>query len=198
MMEYALIFLLGLATAAVATLGVQRLVSFRAQRSEDYATTGPDFDIRDVLNGPLLCEGVIYGPMGRVSARFVAEMNATWEGDTGSMTEEFRYDTGTVLHREWTLTVGEGGHIVATAPDIIGQGHGQQTGAGVRLNYAIRLPESSGGHVVQAVDWMYLMENGAIINRSEFRKFGIRVAELVATMRPMQMVQSEAAKMAAE
>jgi hypothetical protein len=28
------------------------------------------------------------------------------------------------------------------------------------------------------------MENGTIINRSQFRKFGIKVAELVATMRP--------------
>ena len=27
------------------------------------------------------------------------------------------------------------------------------------------------------------MENGTIINRSQFRKFGIKVAELVATMR---------------
>jgi hypothetical protein len=31
---------------------------------------------------------------------------------------------------------------------------------------------------------MYLMENGTIMNRSQFTKFGITVAELVATMRP--------------
>ena len=54
------------------------------------------------------------------------------------------------------------------------------------LNYRIRLPESSGGHVLDAVDWMYLMENGTIINRSQFRKFGIKVAELVATIRPVE------------
>jgi hypothetical protein len=28
------------------------------------------------------------------------------------------------------------------------------------------------------------MENGVVMNRSQFRKFGIKVAELVATMRP--------------
>jgi hypothetical protein len=32
---------------------------------------------------------------------------------------------------------------------------------------------------------MYLVENGTIINRSQFRKYGIKVAELVATMRPL-------------
>ena len=30
---------------------------------------------------------------------------------------------------------------------------------------------------------MYLTETGVIMNRSEMRKFGIKVAELVATMR---------------
>jgi hypothetical protein len=54
----------------------------------------------------------------------------------------------------------------------------------VQLNYKIKLPEESGGHVLDTTDWMYLIENGAIINRSQFRKYGIKVAELVATMRP--------------
>ncbi len=39
--------------------------------------------------------------------------------------------------------------------------------------------------MLDVVDWMYVMENGTIMNRSQFRKFGIKVAELVATMRPM-------------
>jgi hypothetical protein len=40
--------------------------------------------------------------------------------------------------------------------------------------------------VLQVTDWMYLMENGTIINRSQFTKFGFTVAELVATMRPIR------------
>jgi hypothetical protein len=37
--------------------------------------------------------------------------------------------------------------------------------------------------VLDATDWMYLVDNGTIMNRSQFRKFGFTVAELVATMR---------------
>ena len=37
--------------------------------------------------------------------------------------------------------------------------------------------------MLKVTDWMYLMENGTIMNRSQFTKFGIKVAELVATMR---------------
>jgi hypothetical protein len=55
---------------------------------------GPEFDLRQHLNGPLLCEGVIYGPTGRVSSRFVADFEAKWDGNEGWMTERFRYDSG--------------------------------------------------------------------------------------------------------
>jgi hypothetical protein len=53
----------------------------------------------------------------------------------------------------------------------------------VLLNYRLRLTPEAGGHVLKVTDWMYLMENGTIMNRSQFTKFGIKVAELVATMR---------------
>ena len=38
--------------------------------------------------------------------------------------------------------------------------------------------------MLTTTDWMYLGPNGAIVNRSQFRKFGLKVGELVATMRP--------------
>jgi hypothetical protein len=53
------------------------------------------------------------------------------------------------------------------------------------LSYEIKLTEEAGGHALKVTDWMYLMDNGTIMNRSQFRKFGFKVAELVATMRPM-------------
>jgi hypothetical protein len=40
--------------------------------------------------------------------------------------------------------------------------------------------------VLDVIDWMYRLENGTIINRSQFRKFGIKVAELVATLRRIE------------
>ena len=57
------------------------------------------------------------------------------------------------------------------------------------MKYKIRLPEDAGGHVLSVVDWMYLVDNGTILNRSQMRKFGVKVAELVATMRPAQADQ---------
>ena len=160
--------------------------SFPGQKSYDYDGTGPNFDIRDHLKGPILCEGVIYGPTGRVTSRFTADFEASWEENRGRMVENFRYDSGNTQRREWRLEVGPGGVIKANADDLVGEGEGQQAGCSVSLKYKIRLPEEAGGHVLDATDWVYLVGDGVIVNRSQFRKFGIKVAELVATMRPKE------------
>jgi hypothetical protein len=165
-----------------AALFRNRFVSFWAQQPEVYAA-GPAFDIREKLNGPIICEGVIFGPTGRVTSRFVADFEASWTGNVGVMKEVFTYDSGTIQHREWKLTLQDGGAIRAEAADLVGVGTGRQHGSAVRLNYRIRLAESAGGHVLDTTDWMYLTPNGSIMNRSQFRKFGLPVAELVATMR---------------
>lgn len=184
-MQSLLLVLFGAAIALAATWAKRRYASFVSQSPDDYAAgRAGRLDLRKHLNGPMICEGVIYGPLGRVTSRFVAEFDAAWTGNTGVMKEAFTYDDGTVQKREWRLELGEDGHVRATAPDVVGDGVGHQSGDSLRLTYRIRLPEAAGGHVLSAVDWMYLAPNGTIINRSQFRKFGIQVAELVATMRP--------------
>lgn len=184
-MDIFLGIMIGFAIVLAAAVVRSRFWDFPAQTPEDYTGNTPDFDIRKHLNGRIACEGVIYGPTGRVSSRFVAEFFAEWNGNEGRMSEQFFYDSGVEQAREWRLSLSETGRIQAVAADIVGVGSGQQMGSGVCLNYTIKLPESAGGHALDVVDWMYLMENGAIINRSQFRKFGIKVAELVATMRPI-------------
>ncbi|MFC6686810.1 MULTISPECIES: DUF3833 domain-containing protein [Rhodobacterales] len=166
-------------------LAAQRLFfSFAAQSPARYAGTEPAFDLRTHLGGMMISEGVIFGPTGAVTSRFVAEMNGAWEGATGRLSESFRYASGMTQERAWTITVHEGGRFTATAPDIMGQAEGVVSGATARLTYRLRLPQAAGGHVLDVVDWMYLAPDGVILNRSQMRKFGVKVAELVATIRP--------------
>jgi hypothetical protein len=176
----------------IALLAIRsRFASFQAQAPEDYAGKGPAFDLMQHLSGPIQCEGVIFGPTGRVASRFVAAMEGAWNGTTGTLAEVFRYDSGAIQHRAWTLDLGPDGQITATAPDVVGQGTGRVEGSSVMLRYKIRLTPEAGSHVLDVTDWMYLMENGTIMNRSQFRKFGIKVAELVATMRPVAAAQAQ-------
>jgi len=177
------IFAAGAALVLLLVVLRDRLAGFRAQRPGDYATQSPQFDLRHHLNGPIKCEGVIYGPLGRVASRFSADFEAKWDGNRGIMHEHFLYDSGNRQDRRWQLELTNDGTIRAEADDLVGPGHGRQEGAAAHLSYSIRLPDEAGGHVLAVTDWMYLAPNGVIVNRSQFRKFGIKVAELVATMR---------------
>ena len=180
-------FLAGATVLLALVWAKARYLAFRAQLPIELAGTSPTFDIRERLNGPIICEGVIYGPTGRISSRFVADFDAKWDGNKGVMTEHFRYDSGATQDREWRLSLGNDGSIKAEANDLVGAGTGMQSGCGMLLNYKIKLPKESGGHVLDTTDWMYLVDNGTIINRSQFRKFGITVAEIIATLRPKEV-----------
>ena len=190
-MTSTILILLGAAIVVALILVKARFASFMAQVPDDYSD-GPMFNMREVFNGPIECEGVIYGPTGRVTSLFEADFIASWDGNIGTVREEFRYDSGNVQHREWKFTLGNDGSMKAEAPDLVGVGTGQQHGSAVQLNYNIKLTDEVGGHVLAVNDWMYMTPNGNVMNRSQFRKFGIKVAELVATMRPKNAANLQA------
>ncbi len=158
--------------------------SFRAQNPSDYTDTSPNFSLKIHLSGEILSEGLIYGPNGKMTNSFTARMVGEWDGDTGTLSEEFTYSNGKQQSRKWYLKLGDGNSFTATADDIVGEARGIISGSTIRMEYQIVLPEDAGGHTLSATDWLYLTENGVIMNKSEMRKFGIKVAELVATMRP--------------
>ncbi len=186
-MNTLIVFLLAI-LAVLAARG--RFLSFRSQSPADYTGTGPDFSLKKHLNGEILSEGLIYGPNGKMSNSFVARMVGEWDGNSGTLAEWFTYSNGKQMTRKWYLTMGTGNTFIATADDIVGEGKGEISGSTVKLTYRIILPEDAGGHTLDVTDWMYLTENGAIMNRSEMRKFGIKVAELVATMRPAPEIKT--------
>jgi len=173
-----------LALLLIAVLARGHFFGFRAQSPEDYADTGPAFVPQEHLSGPIVAEGVIFGPTGRVASRFDATMEGVWDGNSGTLTEDFTFSTGNRQQRAWQITLGDDGTVTATASDVIGEAKGKLSGATLSLRYRIRLSEAAGGHVLDVADWMYLTPGGTVVNRSEMRKFGVLVGELVATLRP--------------
>lgn len=161
-----------------------RFLSFHAQKPSDYADTGPAISLKTHLSGEILSEGLIYGPTGKMTNSFIATMVGEWDGDSGTLSEEFTYSNGKQQSRKWFLKLGEGNSFTATADDVVGEASGTVSGSTIKMEYQIVLPEDAGGHTLTVTDWLYLTESGVIMNRSEMRKFGIKVAELIATMRP--------------
>ncbi|KIN63199.1 DUF3833 domain containing protein [Sulfitobacter noctilucicola] len=175
---------LGFLLAFAAIYVRRRMWSFHGQTAEDYEDGFPAFDLEEHLNGKMVCDGVIFGPLGRVTSTFNAEFDIKWDGPDGVMDEVFHYNDGSTQNRQWVIKRGDDGAFTTTADDVPGGGAGVMSGSAVRMTYRIRVPESAGSHVLDTVDWMYLTADGTIVNRSQFRKFGVKVAELVATIKP--------------
>lgn len=183
MLKLILVFAAGFAACALGLWLWQSVWSFGAQKPEDYAGATPRFDLRQALSGPMLSEGVLFDYTGRANTRFIAEMTGLWSAEGGALSETFRYDTGGVQSRRWEVSFGKDGRFTATAGDIVGEATGIQSGDTAMLRYRLRLPEEAGGHVLDVTDWMYLMENGVVMNRSQMRKHGVLAAELIAVIR---------------
>lgn len=159
------------------------LFSFKNQKISQFKSDSKIFDIRKVLEGNMVAEGMVYGISGRLSSTFTAQFLGNWANNEGSFIENFQFSTGKNQIRKWNLIIDSNGKIIGTADDIIGKAVGQQYGSAVMLSYKLKLSEDLGGHVIKVIDWMHLLENDTIFNRSEFRKFGFKVGELVATFR---------------
>lgn len=181
-------FLLGGVLVAILLGARRKFADFMGQSADDYAEEFPQFDMRTHLNGEMTCDGVIFGPMGRVTSTFNADFDISWNGNICTMKESFHYNDGSVQNREWRIELDGGGKFEAWADDVPGKACGEVAGPAVLFRYPITLPAEAGGYTLRAFDCMYLTENGTVVNRSQFRKFGFRVAELVATIRKKETV----------
>ena len=114
-----MMFLVGICVALLAVALWLRGTGFARKSASEMEVGEPAIDIRTHLSGPIISEGVIYGPTGKVAGRFVADMLGTFDGRAGTLDEEFSFASGAKQRRKWNLTFNNDGTFTATADDII-------------------------------------------------------------------------------
>ena len=147
-----------------------------------YQGTTPVADIKGYFNGPIKAWGMVQDWRGRVVRRFDVNMVGEWQGDEGTLTEDFTYYDGETQHRVWKITRLPDGTYRGTASDIIGSASGATSGSAVRWDYVMDLPVGDTSYRIRFDDWMWVMNDGVLINRSYLKKFGIPVSELTIFM----------------
>lgn len=149
---------------------------------EAYKDTKPVLDLKAYFTGPIKAWGVIQNRSGEVTRRFDVTMNGTWDDDVGTLEEHFEYYDGETQKRVWTITKTGDNQYQGTADDILGKANGQSNGSAMRWAYKMDLPVGDTTYLITFDDWMFLMNDGVLINRSYLKKFGITVAELTLFM----------------
>lgn len=147
-----------------------------------YEGKEPHFDLKEYFTGPIKAWGLVQDYKGNVTRRFDVTMVGRWDGDVGTLEEEFQYYDGKTDTRTWTITKIAPDKYKGEAGDIIGTANGEVSGNAMRWAYQMDIQVDGKTYRLTFDDWMYLMNDGILINRSYLKKFGFTVAELTLFM----------------
>jgi hypothetical protein len=146
-----------------------------------YAGEKPALDLRQYFNGTIEGHGMVLDRSGNVTRRFVVAIKAGWQGDTGTLDEDFLWSDGERQRRVWTLKPGAAaGRWIGTAADVIGQADGVVAGNALNWSYTLAYKTAEGKtYDIAFDDWMFLIDERVMLNRAVMRFWGFRVGEVL-------------------
>ena len=145
---------------------------------EHYRAEKPALDLTRYLNGRLDAWGMFQGRSGEVKKRFHVVIDAHWEGERGVLDENFQWSDGTTSRRVWHLTRQPDGSFRGRADDVVGEAVGEVAGNALRWRYVLALPVDGKVYHVDFDDWMFLIDDKVMLNRSYMSKWGFRLGEV--------------------
>jgi hypothetical protein len=148
---------------------------------DDYAAEQPTLDLRTYFNGPVQAYGMFQDRSGQVVKRFEVAMTGTWQGNSGVLDELFSYSDGTTERRVWRLTQHPDGRVTGFADDVVGEATGAVRGNAMQWQYILRLPVDGSVYEVSMDDWMYLLNDRIMINRTAMSKWGVHLGDVTLT-----------------
>ena len=146
---------------------------------EKFASTGPDFDPVRFWTGHTRSWGVLENRSGEPTSIVQTDCVGDAEGADGlHMRQRLTLDDGTVQNRDWHMRRLAGGQYEATANDMVGTASGTAAGRAFHWSWVLALKPGDSLHDVTMDQWMYLMDDGAMVNRTTIRKLGVILAEV--------------------
>ncbi|WP_349974889.1 DUF3833 domain-containing protein [Pseudomonas sp. WHRI 8519] len=150
---------------------------------DHYAREKPALDLVTFFSGPVQAWGIFQNRSGEVVKRFDVRIDSRREGDRLILDEHFVYSDGTRQQRTWTLTPDGPGRWRGRAGDVIGEARGEVAGNALHWRYRLDLPVDGRHWEMDIDDWMYLMDEDTLINRSSMRKLGVEVGQITLFFR---------------
>ena len=168
---------------AILLAGLTGLAGCASVEVPEYAAEKPVLDLARYFNGTLDADGIFQDRSGKVVKRFHVVIEGSWVGRVGTLDERFTYSDGTLQRRVWTVTRLDEHHYSGRADDVVGEASGEAHGNALRWKYVMALPVDGKVYNVDFDDWMYLMDDRVMLNRSVMSKFGFRLGEVTLSFR---------------
>jgi len=146
---------------------------------KNYQNNTPNLDIKKYLNGKVKAWGTLEDRSGKITRRFTVDMVGKWNENEGVLQEYFEFDDAKKDSRTWKIKFSDQNNFTATAGDVVGVAKGEQYGNAMRMKYVLDLRLENGkNYHVSLDDWMYLIDEKTLINKSTIKKFGITFGKL--------------------
>jgi hypothetical protein len=143
-----------------------------------YRSEKPALELRRYFDGTIDGWGMFQDRSGKVLRRFTVVIRASWNGDTGTLDEDFVWSDGERQKRVWTIREVAPGRYVGTAADVVGEAQGTAEGNALNWRYQMALPIDGRTWHVDFDDWMFLVDERVMLNRAVMSKFGVRLGEV--------------------
>ena len=169
----------GVACCAASLCAVCLLAGCTATlKPKDFAGTGPAFDPVAFWTGRTSSWGVIENRGGAPTAIVTTATEGTPEGDGGLHMIQHVTTGGKTTVRDWHIRRTSPGHFEATANDVVGTARGAPSGRTLHWTWTLAAKPGNGLYNVKMDQWMYLADNGTLLNRTTVTKLGVRIAEI--------------------
>lgn len=146
---------------------------------EDYSDTSPALHLDEFFDGKLTAYGIVLDRSGTLLRRFEVDILAHWQGEKGEIKEWFLFDDGEKTQRTWQLTKLDENSYQGSAQDVVGTAFGRTRGAALFWQYELEIPVDGEIYQVTLDDWMFLLDDKRLFNKTEMSKFGIKVGEVI-------------------
>lgn len=154
-------------------------------KPEDYAGREPRLLPERYFAGKTKAWGLFQDRFGKVRRQFAVDIEGTWDGSRLTLVEDFIYDDGETERRTWRIDKTGEHDYRGQADDVIGTASGRAFGNALNWRYKLALKVGGDRWTVHFDDWLFLQEDGVIINRAEVSKFGIEVGQITLVFRKL-------------
>ena len=148
---------------------------------DDYKDKKPVLKLEEYFDGKTIARGVFEDRFGNIKKSFKVFIDGSWDGKYLILKEDFIYDDGTKDYREWKLTKDQNNPNFYTgyADGVIGTASGSVSGNAFNWKYGFKLKVGNSTLNVKFDDWMFLQEDGYLINIAKVKKFGITLGRVI-------------------
>ena len=174
-MRFSSLFTRKAALAGAAALSTTGCVT---QSIDDFDTAPRSLVLEEYFEGETTAYGIFEDRFGKLRRSFKVDIIGTVEGNVLTLDEQFIYDDGERDRRVWTIDILGGGEYRGTAGDVPGYATGRVNGNAFNWKYKVDLKVGDDTWNVGFDDWMYLLEDGVLMNRAYVTRYGIEIGQV--------------------